>query len=402
MSTRDHRIQPERGGRGDTSRPAPSAALALAALCVSATTQAQTWVEITPAGGPLGTNTGWTQGVCYDPGSNRLTVYIPSVPGTFPSAVWVMTHANGQGGPAAWTQLAPTGNAPDDFKGAGIACDAANNRLIVYGGCLGYCTSTSPAVRVLNHANGLGGTPAWSLDTVGTPRARTGHSAVLDVAGDRLITFAGADATAGTNQSDVAVLSNASGNTSPSVWTTLTPPPPLPSPREFHRAIYDAAHNTMLVFGGRKVTTLCCPAVVEDYNDLWVLAHANGTGGTPTWTQVTPVGTPPVSRSSHSATYDGTRHRLVVFGGTQWNPIAGSWQNLSDLWVLTDADGIAGTPTWTQLSSTGTPPALGLHGAALDEASDQLIVAGAAPDLAIRVWVRGAPLPVDLSQFAID
>ena len=45
-------------------------------------------------------------------------------------------------------------------------------------------------------------------------------------------------------------------------------------------------------------------------NDVWALSLAN-----PAWTTLTPSGTPPHGRMSHSAVYDAIRDRMIVFGG---------------------------------------------------------------------------------------
>ena len=50
-------------------------------------------------------------------------------------------------------------------------------------------------------------------------------------------------------------------------WIQLSPPPPLPSPRNVHSAVYDTATNRMIIFGagGNGFS-----------NDVWVLTNANG------------------------------------------------------------------------------------------------------------------------------
>src|SRR5439155_282253 len=65
--------------------------------------------------------------------------------------------------------------------------------------------------------------------------------------------------------------------------------------------------------------------------------------GTPTWTILTPTGTPPPARTAHSAIYDPVRDRMVVFGG------GGASSYLDDVWVLSSA----GPPAWAALTSTG-------------------------------------------------
>ena len=74
-------------------------------------------------------------------------------------------------------------------------------------------------------------------------------------------------------------------------------------------------------------------------NDTWALSFA----GTPTWTQLSPFGTPPSARILHEAILDGGRGRMVVYGG--WS---GSW--LADTWALN----LNGPLEWVKLSPTGS------------------------------------------------
>jgi hypothetical protein len=87
----------------------------------------------------------------------------------------------------------------------------------------------------------------------------------------------------------------------------------------------------MVVFGGSSTAGIV--------NDVWKLSHADGTGGTPAWTQVSPTGTPPVARYAHSAVYNAANNRMVVFGG---GLVSGAL--LNDTWVLTSATGIIDIP----------------------------------------------------------
>jgi hypothetical protein len=82
----------------------------------------------------------------------------------------------------------------------------------------------------------------------------------------------------------------------------------------------------MTVFAGASSST--------ELNDVWVLNNANGANGQATWTQLTTTGTPPLIREQPASIYDGGTNRMVVFGGLS-NP-----NLLSDLWLLTAADGI--------------------------------------------------------------
>jgi len=95
--------------------------------------------------------------------------------------------------------------------------------------------------------------------------------------------------------------------------------------------------------------------------------------GTPAWSALAPTGTPPIGRSRHGAVYDPARDRMVLFGGSSL--IAPYHQN--DAWSLS----LSGPPAWTALTPAGTPPsrrqALSV---ALDAARDRMLVFGGLAD----------------------
>lgn len=80
----------------------------------------------------------------------------------------------------------------------------------------------------------------------------------------------------------------------------------------------------MILFGGRSSTTL-------NLNDVWVLNNANGTGGEPDRSNVTPSGNSPQARSDHSAVYDATNDHMIIFGSCSGY----SLPLLNDVWMLT-------------------------------------------------------------------
>src|SRR6185436_4829384 len=104
----------------------------------------------------------------------------------------------------------------------------------------------------------------------------------------------------------------------------------------WHSAIYDPVRDRMVVFGGESEPP-------TDYNDVWALTLS----GDPAWIELHPTGTPPSARHRHSAIYDPVQDRMLVFGGNYWN---GPW--LNDVWALA----LAGTPSWSAVSPTGTLP----------------------------------------------
>lgn len=178
--------------------------------------------------------------------------------------------------------------------------------------------------------------------TYGTPSPRILNSTVYNTANKRLIVFAGGGAGGYGILNDVWVLSNADGSGTPA-WTKLNPTGGPPGAREGHIAVYDQANNRMIIQGG-YITPGDCEGVISD---VWVLTNADGTGGTPAWTQLLPTGTAPARRFAGAA-YDAFNNRLMINGGGN----SGCGAGLNSTFVLSNANGLGGTPAWTQLAPT--------------------------------------------------
>jgi len=234
-----------------------------------------------------------------------------------------------------WTVLSPTGSRPSARFGHTGAYDSGSDRMMVFAGATGYPAPCVNDYHVLQHANTKGGTMTWLLvSPSGTaPPVRTLHASVYDSASNTLMVFGGYDCHT-TYYNDVWVLKNANATTVNPSWTKLTPSGTPPGVRESSSAVYNATSNTLIVFGGDAGGS-------SRFSDVWLLSNANGTGGTPKWTQLTPSNHGPTARSGHSAIYDSVNDRMTIFGG--YNGTI-----LSDVWILSGASGHNGTATWTQ------------------------------------------------------
>jgi hypothetical protein len=225
--------------------------------------------------------------------------------------VWALSLA----GTPAWTQLTPSGTPPIGRYGPSAVYDPVRDRMVVFGGQ--YYDGSSHHLNDV-WALSLAGTPAWTkLAPSGTPPSgRDSPSAIYDLARDRMVVFGGRYYYYGSEcyLNDAWALSLEGPGGTP-VWTQLTPSGALPSARTWHSAIYDPVRDRMVLFGGLGS---------GDFNDVWAL----WLGGPLAWTRLTPSGTLPGKRDSHSAIYDPVRDRMVVFGGC-------SFDVANDVWALT-------------------------------------------------------------------
>jgi hypothetical protein len=272
----------------------------------------------------------------------------------------------------SWIQLTPGVPTPAARYGATSVYNPTSNRMIVFGGYVLNAPNGQTHqndVWILTGANG-NGTPSWTQaipnGTSGSPPGRQGGSAVYDQSTNRMIIFGGTDPS-GTTFNDVWVLLNGDGTSGTPTWQQMFPSGTIPQ-RALHGAVYDPVNNRMIVFGGQ--TPGVCPCT--HLNDVWVLTNANGAEATPpTWIQLNPVGQLPAQRSDFVSAYDISSNRLIVFGG-----LASNAQVLADVWVLTNANGLGGSPTWQPLSPAGFQLfRFGLNGA-YDSVTNRLIVFG--------------------------
>jgi hypothetical protein len=336
----------------------------------------QTWVRLLPRGAPPPRRE--RHAAAFNPATDRMIVFGGLSDSGPLDDVWALSSADGQAGIPAWIQLSPTGGPPSAREGHSAVYDSVSNKLIVFGGDDAGGTPVANAeVWVLSGADGTTGTPTWAQlsPTGGPPSARTGHSAVYDAATNRMIVFGGDDGPpCGAGLNDVWVLTNANGTGGPPVWSQLSPTGSSPDPRAHALATYDAASNRMTMIGG----LVPCGSSNEE---MWVLADANGVGS-PAWSQSSPGGSPPSPWSLQSGVYDPVTNRVTAFGGL----VGGVPVNL--VRTVTDANG-SGSPVWIDLTPfSGPPDPRSLHSAV--QANGHRMVAfggaGASGRLA-DVWV---------------
>jgi hypothetical protein len=322
-------------------------------------------------GGPA---TRYAQSAYYDSVSDAMFVFggQHALTNTNFSDYWELGNAIGSNN-LKWTSVTVAtvkgGTRPASRGGHVGLYDSSSNHMMIFGGEEGFPKPCVNDYWVLTGANNTAGTkPTWVSETIaGTlPAARAHHSGVYDPTTNSMIVFGGYDCTS-TYFNDVWVLSNANAVSGTLAWTQLTPTGTAPSPRQSASAVYNSSTNTLIVFGG--------DAGASPFSDLWILTHANGTGGTPAWIELTTAGGPP-ARSGHSATYDSVNNLMTVFGG--WNGSA----LLGDGWILSNANGQGGIPSWSESTFSTTSPARRFHSAIYDPVHNQMNIFGGVYSLA--------------------
>lgn len=183
------------------------------------------------------------------------------------------------------------------------------------------------------------------------PGVRAGHSVICDEHSQRMLAFGGAG---GPYQNNAWELPLSGGLT----WTPIQASGTPPSAWSEHAAVYDSVRDRMIVFGGTDDEGVA-------HNEAWTFSLS----GRATWLPLAPAGTPPSPRHQHSAIYDPVRDRMLVFGGrdgaTRYN----------DVWALS----LLGSPSWSQLSPSGTAPGgRHRHTAVYDPVRDRMVVFGGA------------------------
>jgi len=213
------------------------------------------WSLLTPDGTPPTPRLG--QASIYDPVRDRLVIFGGSGPEyTSLNDLWEL-NLSGKG---TWTELEPLGTPPPAGVDFMSIYDPARDRMIMFGG--------SETWEL-----GFSGSLAWrKLDPSGTPPTppAEGHTVIYDPLRDRIVVFGGADIPVddvGRQHSRTYELTLSE----PPTWSQLDPCSSPPSGRRQHTAIYDAARDRMLVFGGSDPVR----------NDTWALNFGGSTALVP-------------------------------------------------------------------------------------------------------------------------
>lgn len=281
----------------------------------------------------------------YDATRDRMVVAGGLAPANLPEFWGLPLGANGQ-----WSDLNPDGVPPPALFDRTMVYDSFRRRATVFGGTFNVGSADTRVNEVW--ALPFDGPPLWTHPKPPGPRpvARSGQSGIYDPVRDRVIIFGGDPGSGSPLLNDVWALSLQGAG----AWTQITPGGTPPQGRWGHTAVYDAAGDRMLVFGGSTSGGAT--------NELWSLSL----GGSPTWTPMIISPAPPPLHL-HSAVMDVARQRMILFGGNSIHPPNNT------VWYLS----LSGSPFWLFLTTTGTGPTGRTgHTAVLDQGNDRMLIWG--------------------------
>jgi hypothetical protein len=230
-----------------------------------------------------------------------------------------------------WVGLHPA-HSPSPRTGAAMVYDAATDQLLLFGGS-----------ALLGTAGGfLGGTWVWTgqdwrkLHPKTSPSARHNADLIYDAATQTVVMFGGYN-----------------GRYLGDTWTwdgvtwTQQHSAAEPSPRDTGSFAFDAATGTGVLFGGFNGS--------DASSDTWTW---NGT-----WTRLNPATSPPPNTAyAWLAGYDAVTQQVLVFGhngGQTW-----TWNGV----------------TWSQQFPDSSPPARGMGSMTDDTATGHLLIFGGQSD----------------------
>lgn len=196
-------------------------------------------------------------------------------------------------------------------------------------------------------ARGAGMDGVWQRQ--GPPSGRYGHQAFYDPVDDRALLLE-------RRSSGEAPLLWAHDLAAPADWSHIPSTGHGPSHELTGGAIYDPVRRRIVTFGGSVST----PSWT---NETWSLDLETDP---PSWSQLSPTGTPPPARAACSAIYDPLRDRMIVFGGR-----AAGW-NYHDVWELR----FAPTLEWVEIVASNPPVGRAFHAAVYDSQRDRMLMCG--------------------------
>jgi hypothetical protein len=270
---------------------------------------------------------------------------------------WEWSPATGK-----WTNRTTAGAIPDSRSGAAMVYDSIRAKLILFGGRAGSGSNLEDTWE-WDPTTGV-----WTdVGASGHPSARSQHAMVFEKSTGKVLLFGGGrSATTSADGTGISISMADTWEYDPTAktWTARTVTA-SPSMRNDSALVWDSSTNKAVLFGGIQVDIANAAGVPKQ--DTWEWDPTAGT-----WTERTRSGSKPSQRYGHAMAFDGTRKKVVVFGG--WDIATGSAKN--DLWEWDDTTG-----AWTQRlsgSEAGVPVGRMYATMVSDDARDRLVVVAGA------------------------
>jgi len=328
----------------EETRTPPSLESTRAALGVSPPSEVAVWEKAGSTTTPEGR---YLQAAAYDE-SRKVVVMFGGM--IFDNYTWMGKPNNEtwEWDPATggWQRRAQDGAAPDARSGAAMVFDPKRNKLVLFGGRAGSgynfedTWELDPASGVWTNVSGAGSRPS----------ARSQHGMVYQRSSGKILLFGGGRSDP--YASDGVGVSVSLGDVweldpETHVWTPL--PAAGPSARHDFGMVWDDARSRAVVFGGMQSDIAGASGVPKQ--DTWEYDPATGA-----WSERTLAGAKPSQRYAHAMAFDGSRKRVVLFGG--WDISTGyflndlwDWEPESGAWSQRLADGNASGPSGRMYAS---------------------------------------------------
>ncbi len=309
--------------------------------------QTNQWTQLPTPPPPGGPRTAHES--VYDPVSDRVIVH-----GGYDGANYLSsTMALNLTGPPVWSDLSsssPAGS-PSPRREYSAVYDPAREQMVLFSGT----QQSGPLDRSVWTLPLADADPEWVPHLLpGGPNPRHGQIAVWDGPRDRMLMFGGYDDVTLDYTNELWQLDF----TPAPAWTLLAPSGGPPSPRMVFGMIHDPIRDRLIIMGGHP----------QHLNDVWSLPLSGPNAMQ--WTQLSPSGTPPAPRWGHTFVYDPERDRAILFGGTSAGPVVHD-----DVWALK----LSGETSWKELSPNGhTPEKRFVHSAIYDPTRKRMVVYGGA------------------------
>ena len=311
----------------------------------------------------------------------KFSTVLPRVRLVFVIAAAMMTVGILEAQTANWVEVGS--GSPSSRCCMGMAYDGATHSTLLFGG-----VGPGPAQTLYGDTwNWHGG---WlQLFPATSPSARNGAVMAFDRAVGNIVLFGG---TTINNPNGTGVFFNDTWTWDGTTWTEQFPPVSPPARTGYGNMVYDAATQTVVLFGGSNIA-----GVAGSLNDTWTW-----NGVAKTWTQQNPAASP--SARLAPMAYDAATHTVVLFGGSGNGGAA-----YGDTWTWN------GT-TWTQRFPTSAPSARAEPAMTYDAALGVVVLFGGAvsgfwEDSANDTWIwRGtnwtqihpATVPPNRYAFGMD